>query len=119
MIFCGDDLLLVEKTSFFPQVIITERAEHALTVLQSDPLHHYDGVVSVGGDGMLAEVPKNTSDNHSDDGVKVFNGLILRAAEEKNIDVNAKDAVFAKPAVRVGFIPCGECGKLILISCSL
>ena len=58
MIFCGDDLLLVEKTSFFPQVIITERAEHALTVLQSDPLHHYDGVVSVGGDGMLAEVPK-------------------------------------------------------------
>ena len=37
-------------------MIITERADHALTVLQSMGLDGYDGVVSVGGDGMLAEV---------------------------------------------------------------
>lgn len=75
------------------KVIITERADHALTVVQSVPLHHYDGLVSVGGDGMLAEV---------------FNGLILRAAKDDSIDVDTKDAEFAKPSVRVGFIPCGS-----------
>ena len=35
---------------------MTERANHALTLLQTMPLHGFDGVISVGGDGMFAEV---------------------------------------------------------------
>jgi diacylglycerol kinase family enzyme len=43
--------------SHFPfQIVLTERANHARDLLQSLPLAHLDGVISVGGDGMFAEV---------------------------------------------------------------
>jgi hypothetical protein len=46
--------------SNFPfQIVLTERANHARDLLQSLPLAHLDGVISVGGDGMFAEVKKS------------------------------------------------------------
>ena len=71
---------------------MTQHANHALSLLQTLPLHGYDGVVSVGGDGMFAEV---------------FNGVTIRAAREAGLDINDKAAQFVSPAVRVGFIPGG------------
>ena len=38
------------------KVIVTESANHAFNVIQSAPLHNYDGVISVGGDGMFSQV---------------------------------------------------------------
>ena len=38
------------------QIVLTERANHARDLLQTLPLAHLDGVISVGGDGMFAEV---------------------------------------------------------------
>jgi diacylglycerol kinase family enzyme len=40
------------------QIVLTERANHARDLLLSLPLAHLDGVISVGGDGMFAEVKK-------------------------------------------------------------
>ena len=38
------------------KVIVTESANHAHNVIQSAPLHNYDGIISVGGDGMFSQV---------------------------------------------------------------
>ena len=38
------------------KVIVTENAEHADKVIQSSSLDHYDGIISVGGDGMFSQV---------------------------------------------------------------
>ena len=37
-------------------VIVTENSEHADSVIQSCSLHNYDGIISVGGDGMFSQV---------------------------------------------------------------
>ena len=76
-----------------PQVIVTDCADQALSLLQTVPLHGCDGVVSVGGDGMFAEV---------------FNGIIIRAARDAKLDIDKKTTQFVKPDIRVGFIPGGE-----------
>ena len=70
-----------------------DHANHALSLLQTVPLHGYDGVISVGGDGMFAEV---------------FNGVIIRAARDASLDVDDQATGFVRPGIRVGFIPGGE-----------
>ena len=35
---------------------MTESADHAHNVIQSSPLHNFDGIISVGGDGMFSQV---------------------------------------------------------------
>ena len=38
------------------KVIVTETSDHAHNVIQTAPLHNYDGIISVGGDGMFSQV---------------------------------------------------------------
>ena len=38
------------------KVIVTENSEHADKVIQSASLDNYDGIISVGGDGMFSQV---------------------------------------------------------------
>ena len=80
------------------QVVVTDHANHALTLLQTVPLHGQDGVISVGGDGMFAEV---------------FNGVTIRAARDASLDVDDKATEFVRPGIRVGFIPGGDYDLLI------
>jgi len=75
------------------KVIVTERANHALDLLQTMPLNGFDGVISVGGDGMFSEI---------------FNGVLLRTARDIKLDQDDKDTNFSKPDMRVGFIPGGS-----------
>jgi len=75
------------------KVVVTERANHAKDLLQTMPLDSYDGVISVGGDGMFAEV---------------FNGVVIRTARDAGIDYNRHSVGFVSPRVRVGFIPGGS-----------
>ena len=44
------------------KVIVTENAEHADKVIQSSSLDHYDGIISVGGDGMFSQVSPASPD---------------------------------------------------------
>lgn len=75
------------------KVITTERANYALDLLQTMDLKRFDGIISVGGDGMFAEV---------------FNGLLLRTSKDANLNENDKETIFLKPDIRVGFIPGGS-----------
>lgn len=75
------------------KVVVTERANHAKDMLQTIPLENYDGVISVGGDGMFAEV---------------FNGVVIRTARDQGLEYNDDTVEFVRPKIRVGFIPGGS-----------
>jgi hypothetical protein len=75
------------------KVEVTERANHAKDLLQTIPLDNYDGVISVGGDGMFAEV---------------FNGVIIRTSRDHGLEYNDPNVEFVRPSIRVGFIPGGS-----------
>ena len=66
---------------------------HALSVIQHIKLENYDGIISIGGDGMFAEV---------------FNGVTIRTAKDADIDIDDKNVSFVKPQIPVGFIPAGK-----------
>ncbi|TRY74775.1 hypothetical protein TCAL_09510 [Tigriopus californicus] len=75
-------------------VIETERSYHAHDLLLDYPdLEQYDGVIGVGGDGILNEI---------------FNGLIKSAAREAGLDVNEPAVTLRQPKVRIGIIPAGS-----------
>ena len=38
------------------KVIVTETSDHAEKVIQSSDLDNYQGIISVGGDGMFSQV---------------------------------------------------------------
>ena len=40
------------------KVIVTESSDHAETVIQSSTLDNYQGIISVGGDGMFSQVTR-------------------------------------------------------------
>ncbi|XP_019732674.1 ceramide kinase isoform X2 [Hippocampus comes] len=75
-------------------VIVTERANHARDHLKTEAnLDQYDGVVSVGGDGMFNEI---------------LHGLVARTQSEHGIDANRPDAHLAPCSLRIGIIPAGS-----------
>jgi len=82
------------------KVIVTESAAHAHNVIQSSPLHNFDGIISVGGDGMFSQV---------------FNALIVRTARDSKCDVNDRNEKVPKPDIRVGLIPAGSTDSVAMI----
>lgn len=81
------------------EVVVTERANHALDMLQDVDLKAFAGVVCIGGDGMFSEL---------------FNGLLLRAARENAVDVADSGADLVRPSVRVWVIPGGSTDAMAL-----
>jgi len=83
------------------KVIVTESSNHAHNVIQTAPLHNYDGIISVGGDGMFSQI---------------FNGLLARTARDDKVDVNERTEAMVRPDIRVGLIPAGstDCVALCL-----
>ncbi|XP_043569639.1 ceramide kinase isoform X2 [Chiloscyllium plagiosum] len=74
-------------------VIVTERANHARDHLIEADLEKYDGIVSVGGDGMFSEV---------------MHGLISRTQKNSGIDENYPTAELVPCDLRIGIIPAGS-----------
>ncbi|XP_066583603.1 ceramide kinase isoform X1 [Prorops nasuta] len=75
------------------KVMITERAGHIRDTLLTSDLSDTHAVVCIGGDGTFSEV---------------FNGLVLRAAKDRQIDPNDPDVVLPSPTLPVGVIPSGS-----------
>ncbi|XP_048466364.1 ceramide kinase isoform X2 [Rhincodon typus] len=75
------------------EVIVTERANHARDHLLEADLAKYDGIVSVGGDGMFSEV---------------MHGLISRTQKNLGIDENYPSAELVPCDLRIGIIPAGD-----------
>lgn len=72
---------------------VTQRANHARNILETEDLSGFDGVVCVGGDGTFSEI---------------MNGLISRTARDNGIDPNNPDNELPRPKLRVGVIPGGS-----------
>ncbi|XP_078091653.1 ceramide kinase isoform X2 [Mustelus asterias] len=75
------------------EVIVTERANHARDHLLEADLAKYDGIVSVGGDGMFSEV---------------MHGLISRTQKNSGNDENDPSADLVPCDLRIGIIPAGS-----------
>ncbi|XP_067216268.1 ceramide kinase isoform X3 [Linepithema humile] len=75
------------------KMMVTERAGHIRDTLLTADLSDLHAVLCIGGDGTFAEV---------------FNGLVLRAAKDQQIDPNDPDARLPNPALPVGVIPSGS-----------
>nr|XP_033815013.1 ceramide kinase isoform X2 [Geotrypetes seraphini] len=84
---------LFSLASITTDVIVTERADHAKDNLFEVNLEKYDGVISVGGDGMFSEV---------------MHGLIGRMQKDSGIDQNNPIAPLAPCNIRIGIIPAGS-----------
>ncbi|RLU21065.1 hypothetical protein DMN91_007681 [Ooceraea biroi] len=75
------------------KMMVTERAGHIRDTLLTADLSDLHAMVCIGGDGTFAEV---------------FNGLVLRAAKDQQIDPNDPDIRLPNPALPVGVIPSGS-----------
>ncbi|CAL1678810.1 unnamed protein product [Lasius platythorax] len=75
------------------KMMVTERAGHIRDILLTADLSDLHAVVCIGGDGTFAEV---------------FNGLILRAIKDQQIDPNDPDVRLPSPVLPVGVIPSGS-----------
>ncbi|KAH0950646.1 hypothetical protein HN011_000416 [Eciton burchellii] len=75
------------------KMMVTERAGHIRDTLLTADLSDLHAVVCIGGDGTFAEV---------------FNGLVLRAARDQQIDPNDPNVRLPNPALPVGVIPSGS-----------
>lgn len=75
--------------------VITERANHAKDIILDQKYHieRYDGVISVGGDGMFAEI---------------LNGIIIRTQRDYGINWSSADSHLKKPKMVLGVIPAGS-----------
>lgn len=73
--------------------MITERERHSIEYLQKCDLSDFDGIISVGGDGMYSEV---------------MNGLVLRTQKDAGVDHNTPDARIKPCDIPIGIIPAGS-----------
>ncbi|XP_072097414.1 ceramide kinase [Mobula birostris] len=84
---------LFQLASITADVIVTEYANHARNYLLEADLEKYDGIVSVGGDGMFSEV---------------MHGVIGRTQKNACINQNHPNAELVPCDLRIGIIPSGS-----------
>ena len=77
VVVTGNSALSCTLLQVFP-LCTAESADHCDRVLASSSLAGLDGVISVGGDGMFAQV---------------FNGLLMRVARDAGVEVEARDGL--------------------------
>lgn len=87
----GKPLFQIAKVDV--SVIISQRQNQITDLLMHLNLNIYDAVACVGGDGTFSEL---------------FNGLLLKACKDKNINPNDANAEIPAPEVPVGVIPGGS-----------
>lgn len=74
-------------------VKVTQKPHHTEEILSTYDLSNVEGIISVGGDGTLAEV---------------VNGLLRRTAKNGGIDVDSEYVMPPEPSIPIGIIPCGS-----------
>ncbi|XP_047122661.1 ceramide kinase isoform X1 [Hydra vulgaris] len=84
---------LFDLAKIVQTIIVTERQDHAKDFLNTEDLTSYDGVVSVGGDGMFSEV---------------MNGVLKHNCGHHTVKLGAN----AKP-IRLGIIPAGSTDTVV------
>jgi ceramide kinase len=86
-------LPLFEEANINVETIYTERANHARDYIDQQSLDHYDGLVSVGGDGMFSEL---------------CHSLLLKTAQQAGLNIDDSNVHLKRPNLRLGVIPAGS-----------
>ncbi|CAF1640247.1 unnamed protein product, partial [Didymodactylos carnosus] len=92
---CGKEqvLPLFEEANISVNTIYTERANHARDYIHEQTLDEYDGLISVGGDGMFSEV---------------CHSLLLKTAQQNGLNINDPNTHLKRSSLRIGVIPAGS-----------
>ena len=93
MVYKEKVLPLFEEANIDVKTIYTERANHARDYINEQSLDNYDGLISVGGDGMFSEL---------------CHSLLLKTAQQAKLDVNDRNMKLITPKLRIGVIPAGS-----------
>ncbi|KAL1471997.1 hypothetical protein MTO96_023307 [Rhipicephalus appendiculatus] len=80
------------------ELITTRYAGHAKECLLEMDLSLFDGVVCVGGDGMVNEI---------------VNGVLLRAQRDAGVDANDPNSRLQPSTIKIGVIPAGSTDALV------
>ncbi|XP_075552025.1 ceramide kinase [Dermacentor variabilis] len=80
------------------ELITTRYAGHAKECLLELDLSLFDGVVCVGGDGMVNEI---------------VNGVLLRAQRDAGVDANDPNSRLQPGTIKIGVIPAGSTDALV------
>jgi ceramide kinase len=86
-------LPLFEEANISINTIYTERANHARDYIKEKSLDNYDGLISVGGDGMFSEL---------------CHSLLLKTAQQAGLNINDANIHLIRPNLRIGVIPAGS-----------
>jgi ceramide kinase len=86
-------LPLFEEANINVNTIYTERANHARDYITEQSLDNYDGLISVGGDGMFSEL---------------CHSLLLKTAQQAELNINDLNIHLVRPNLRIGVIPAGS-----------
>ncbi|BHF60073.1 hypothetical protein SprV_0100303400 [Sparganum proliferum] len=87
---------IFELANILCTVVVTERQGHCKDYLLSEDLSVYDGVISVGGDGLFSEL---------------LHGVLYRQRMDSKLGLHAfhtPDSPEVTPRLRVGLIPAGN-----------
>ncbi|CAF3561656.1 unnamed protein product [Rotaria sp. Silwood1] len=91
-------LPLFEEANINVKTIYTTCANHARDYISEQSLDDYDGLVSVGGDGMFSEL---------------CHGLLLKTAKQAKLDMNDPNVNLMRPNLRIGVIPAGSTDAIV------
>ena len=91
-------LPLFEEANITVKTIYTKRANHARDYINEESLDDYDGLVCVGGDGIFSEL---------------CHGLLLKLAQQAELDINDPHIKLVRPRLRIGTIPAGSTDALV------
>ena len=86
-------LPLFEEANISVNTIYTERANHARDYITETSLDDYDGLISVGGDGMFSEL---------------CHSLLLKTVKQAGLNVNDPNTKLIPTTLRIGVIPAGS-----------
>jgi ceramide kinase len=86
-------LPLFKEANIDVKTIYTERADQARDYINEQSLDDYDGLISVGGDGMFSEL---------------CHSLLLKTAQKAGLNVNDLNMQLKTPKLRIGVIPAGS-----------
>ena len=96
-IFNEKVLPLFKQSKINVQTILTERINHARDYIKENSLDNYDGIISVGGDGIFSEISSS---------------LLLKTQEQCHLNLNDQHIELIQPSIRVGVIPAGSTDAL-------
>ncbi|ELT94980.1 hypothetical protein CAPTEDRAFT_146129 [Capitella teleta] len=93
---------IFELAGVSTEVVTTNHQNHARDTLRDYDLAKFDGIVSIGGDGMFTEI---------------VHGLMARTLADSDVEQLTPETVLPQPTIRIGIIPAGSTDTVAWTTC--